>query len=232
MAATVGAYLCEGGDLERGARAILESGSLAADNGYTSAAVRLAAAAVQYQPDQDTRSVASEISKAVRLPSGPPVDELEDRTTIPVPEAELESPVAEVVRSLRALDHARFNALIEAAIAAGGDLVGAHCLRVFSCVARQDLVAGKAALDAAIASPRQARGADIRISIASACLRLAQGRARDAMIDALQALAAARAGHDGPAEAAALKMVSVTCLAAGLDTDADRLAHVAEAVAS
>ena len=42
MAATVGAYLCEGGDLERGAHAILEAGSLAADLGYNSAAVRLA----------------------------------------------------------------------------------------------------------------------------------------------------------------------------------------------
>jgi hypothetical protein len=52
------------------------------------------------------------------------------------------------------------------------------------------------------------------------------------MIDALQALAAARSSHDGSAEAAALKMVSVACLAAGLRTDADRLAHVAEAVAS
>ena len=72
MAATVGAYLCEGGDLGRGTHAILEAGSLAADNGYTHAAVRLAAAAVQYQPDPETREVASEISRAVRLPSAPP----------------------------------------------------------------------------------------------------------------------------------------------------------------
>ncbi|MFZ1865684.1 MAG: hypothetical protein WAU39_15780 [Polyangiales bacterium] len=232
MAATVGAYLCEGGDLERGAHALLEAGSLAAKNGYTSAAVRLAAAAVQYQPDHDTRSVASEISKTVRLPSGPPIDEIEDRPTIPVAEAELENPATEAVRSLKARDHARFDALIEASIAAGGDLIGAHCLRVFSLVAREDFAAAKAALDAAAKSPRQNRGAEIRISIASACLHLAQGRGRDGMIDALQALAAARSSHDGSAEAAALKMVSVACLAAGLRTDADRLAHVAEAVAS
>lgn len=232
MAATVGAYLCEGGDLERGARAILEAGRLAAEHGYTSAAVRLAAAAVQYQPNQDTRSVASEISRAVRLPSGPPTDELEDRPTLPLPEAELENPAAELVRSLKEGDHARFDALIDAAIAAGGDLVGAHCLRVLSYVARRDLLAAKEALDAAMASPRQNPGAEIRIGIASACLNLAQGRRRDGMIDALQALARARSRHDAAAEVAALKMVSVTCLAAGLPTDAERLAHVAEAAAS
>ena len=43
------------------------------------------------------------------------------------------------------------------------------------------------------------------------------------MIDALEALAAARSQQDGAGEAAALKMVSVTCLAAGLEHDANRL---------
>ncbi len=232
MAATVGAYLCEGGDLERGARAILEAGTLAADKGYTAAAVRLAAAAVQYQPDPDTRSAASEISKTVRLPSGPPADELDDRPTIPVPEAQLENPAEQVVQSLRDRDHARFDALIEASIAAGGDLTGAHCLRVVSYVVRQDIEAAKEALLAAKKSPAQDTGASIRIAIASASVHLAEGRSRNAMIDALEALAAARSTEDGPGEAAALKMVSAACLAAGLHTDANRLSRVAEAIAS
>jgi hypothetical protein len=230
MAATVGAYLCEGGDLERGAHAILEAGSLAADNGYNSAAVRLAAAAVQYQPDRDTRSVASEISTSVHLPVAPPDDEDEERPTNPVPPPD--KPTLDVVHSLREHDHAMFDDLIEASIAAGGDLTGAHCLRVVSYVVRQDLPSAKAALKAAKRTPGQAPAGQIRISIASACLHLAQGRGRDAMIDALEALAAARAQEDGAGEAAALKMVSATCLAAGLQTDADRIAHVAEAVAS
>ena len=232
MAATVGAYLCEGGDLERGAHAILEAGSLAADLGYNSAAVRLAAAAVQYQPDRDTRSVASEISKSVHMPSGPPDDEVEEPRTMPVPDEVESSTAAEVVRALSDRDHARFDDLIEAAIAAGGDLTGAHCLRVVSYVARQDLRSAKAALRAAKRAPQQGSNAKVRVSLASACLHLAQARGRDAMIDALEALSAARADEDGAGEAAALKMVSATCLAAGLPTDAERLAHVAEAVAS
>jgi hypothetical protein len=232
MAATVGAYLCEGGDLARGAHAILEAGSLAADNGYTSTAVRLAAAAVQYQPDSETREGASEISRAVRLPSGPPREEEEERPTIPVPGAEVENAADELVRVLKEQDHDQFDALIESSIAAGGDLTGAHCLRVVSYVTREDVPAAKRALAAAKKSPNQTPGAAIRIAIASACLQLARGRARDAMIDALEALAAARGQEDGPGEAAALKMVSATCLAAGLETDAHRLAHVAEAVAS
>jgi hypothetical protein len=230
MAATVGAYLCEGGDLERGAHAILEAGSMAADKGYNSAAVRLAAAAVQYQPDRDTRSVASEISKSVHLPSDPHHDEDEDRPTNPVPPPD--PPSLEVVRALKAQDHARFDDLIDAAIAAGGDLAGAHCLRVLSYVVREDLDAAQAALKAARRTPGCAPSAQIRISIASACMHLAQGRRRDAMIDALEALSAARSQQDGPGEAASLKMVSATCLAAGLQNDAVRLAHVAEAVAS
>jgi hypothetical protein len=52
------------------------------------------------------------------------------------------------------------------------------------------------------------------------------------MIDALEALAAARSQQDGPGEAAALKMVSATCLAMGLESDANRLENVAEAIAS
>jgi hypothetical protein len=232
MAATVGAYLCEGGDLDRGAHAILDAGSLAADLGYTASAVRLAAAAVQYQPDGDTRSAAAEISKSVRLPSGPPVVQDEERPTIPVPESVLENDAAAIVQVLKERDHQRFDALIESSIAAGGDLTGAHCLRVVSYVTRQDVKSAKRALKAAKKSPNQKPGAVIRISIASACLQLAHGRRHDAMIDALEALAAARTQEDGPGEAAALKMVSATCLAAGLSTDADRIAEIAEAVAS
>ena len=233
MAATVGAYLCEGGDLVRGTHAILEAASLAADQGYKNAAVRLAAAAVQYQPDAGTREVASEISRAVRLPSGPAhEDQEEERPTIPVPEAERDSRADQVIRMLQERDHDRFDSLIESSIAAGGDLTGAHCLRVLSYVVREDVRAAKHALEAAKKSPHQSPSAGIRISIASACLQLARGRRRDAMIDALEALAAARSHEDGAGEAAALKMVSVTCLAAGLETDAHRLAHVAEAVAS
>ena len=233
MAATVGAYLCEGGDLTRGAHAILEAGSLAADNGYTSAAVRLAAAAVQYQPDAETREGASEISRAVRLPSGPPKDEEEEeRPTIPVPDEDLDDPINKIVQTLKEGDHDKFDALIESSIAAGGDLTGAHCLRVVSYVSREDVPAAKQALEAAKKSPNQTPTAAIQIAIASSCLQLARGRSRDAMINALEALAAARAQEDGPGEAAALKMVSATCLAAGLESDANRLAHVAEAVAS
>ena len=231
MAATVGAYLCEGGDTERGAHALLEAGSLAADQGYNSAAVRLAAAAVQYQPDRSTRSAASEISKSVRLPSGPPVDEVEERPTMPVPAVE-EQPTVEVIHALRAKDHAKFDDLIEGSIARGGDLASAHCLRVVSYVVRQDLRNAKKALDAAKRAPASGPAGGVRVSIASACVQLALGQPRNAMIDALEALCAARSEQDGAGEAAALKMVSAACLAAGLETDADRLAHVAAAVAS
>jgi hypothetical protein len=211
---------------------LLEAGSLAADNGYNNAAVRLAAAAVQYQPDRKTRSAASEISKTVRLPSGPPVEEDEDRPTIPMPDPDEGVCAREAVRLLKERDHARFDDLIEVAIAAGGDLVGAHCLRVVSHVARNDVSTAKEALDAAKRAPNQSAGSRIRISIASACLHLAQDRGRDAMIDALEALSEARVQLDGRGEAAALKMVAAACLAAGMTSDADRLAHVAEAVAS
>jgi hypothetical protein len=230
MAATVGAYLCEGGDVERGTHAILEAGSLAAENGYKGAAVRLAAAAVQYQPDRDTRSVASEISKSVHLPSVSPRDVDDERPTNPAPARS--QPSEEVVRALTERDHAAFDDRIEAAIACGGDLIGAHCLRVVSYVVRRDLASASDALLAAKRAPSQDPGAKVRIGIASACLSLARGRAPDALIDALEALGAARASDDGPGEAAALKMVSVACLAAGLSAVAERVANVAEAVAS
>ena len=233
MAATVGAYLCEGGDLERGTHAILEAGSLAADHGYTAAAVRLAAAAVQYQPSTGTRSAASEISRVVQLPSGPPdQDDDGDRPTVPALDVESAGTPESVVRALRAQDHEAFDALIDASIAAGAGLVGTHCLQVVSFVVRGDLRAAKRALDLARRSPHPRPGSKVRIGIASACLQLAQGHPRDAMLDALEALADARTHEDGLGEVAALKMISTSCLAAGLASDAARIAHVAEAMAS
>jgi hypothetical protein len=231
MAATVGAYLCEGGDVERGANALLEAGSLAADLGYNSAAVRLAAAAVQYQPDGDTRSVASEISKTVRLPTASPDEEPVERPKTPVPTPPVR-PNAPVLQALEAGDHAKFDDLIAESIASGGDLVGAHCLRVVSYVVRRNLLAAKKALRDAKRAPNRTAPGEIRLSIASACLHLAYDQPRNAMIDSLEALRNARATNDGHGEAAALKMVSAACLAAGLESDADRLAHVAAAVAS
>jgi hypothetical protein len=151
---------------------------------------------------------------------------------MPFSEEERDTPSDVVVRALVEGDHARFDDLIDASIAAGGDLTGAHCLRVVSYVAREDLSSARAALRAAKRSPNGSGSDTIRIALASACLHLADARPRDAMIDALEALHAARAQEDGPGEAAALKMVSATCLAAGLPSDADRLAQVAEAVAS
>ncbi len=242
MAATVGAYLCEGGDLERGAHAILEAGSLAAELGYDATAVRLAAAAVQYQPDQETRTVATEISRAVRLPSGPPRDDDEqgdsqddedlDRPTIPVVEEELHDPRRAVIHALLEHNHDNFDALIDSAIASGAGLVGTHCLQVISFVTRGDLDGARHALELAKKSPEQDGGAKVRIGIASACLQLACGHFQDAMLDALGALAVAREREDGLGEVASLKMISTSCLAAGLQQDAERLAHVAEAVAS
>jgi len=231
MAATVGVYLCEGGDIERGAHALLEAGSLAADLGYDGAAVRLAAAAVQYQPDQGTRAAASEISKSVRLPSGPPSKPSARRRKAPAPEP-AERPKTAVAVALETGDHAKFDDLIAGSIASGGDLVGAHCLRVLSYVARRNLQAARKALQDAKRAPNRGAAGDIRLAIASACLHLAHQQPRNAMIDSLEALRTARASEDGPGEAAALKMVSAACLAAGLENDADRLSHVAEAVAS
>ncbi|MFW2390110.1 MAG: hypothetical protein ACN4G0_17370 [Polyangiales bacterium] len=232
LAATVGAYLCEGGDLERGTQVLLDAGTLAADLGYSAAAVRLAAAAVQYRPDKETRSAATEISKSVRLPNSRPEDEDDERPTIPVPELELASGTDALIRALKEREHQKFDALVESSIAAGGDLTGAHCLRVVSFVGRGDVASAKKALLMARKSPMRKPGAAIRISIASACLQLAHGRRHDAMIDALEALAAARTASDSPGEAAALKLISATCLAAGLDTEASRIAEAAEALAS
>ena len=55
----------------------------------------------------------------------------------------------------RSEDHDKFDALIETSIAGGGDLIGAHCLRVVSYITREDIPAATRALDAAKKSPRQ-----------------------------------------------------------------------------
>src|SRR5690606_19620742 len=72
MGATVGWYAAEGGEREQGARAILAAARVAAESGFMRAALRLAAAAVQYDPAPATRAAAAKVARAGKRHSVPP----------------------------------------------------------------------------------------------------------------------------------------------------------------
>ena len=102
MAATTGAYDCEGGDLDAGVTALLNVGALAAKRGYTSAAVRLAAVAVQYRPDEKTRLEASQISQSARRSSLPPSldEDLVETPTLPFYDIRQHTTKAQVIKAM------------------------------------------------------------------------------------------------------------------------------------
>lgn len=227
MAATTGAYDCEGGDLDTGVEALLNVGTLATKLGYANAAVRLAAVAVQYKPDEETRLKASQISQSARQKPRSLEEEAEESPTVPFYDIRQHTTKAQLIKALQTRDHGRFDQLVETAIASGADLASAHCLRVVSYVSRADTDAALVALRAARKSPTGAPGARTRIAIAAACLDLARRRPREAMIAALEAVESARRDEDVQAEAAALKMVATVCLASGMPADAQRLEEAA-----
>src|SRR5690606_22190660 len=69
--ATVGYYLAEGGREQEGARALIEAGRAAQLSGFTRAALRLAAVAVQVDDSANTRAAAGVLTRAARKPPAP-----------------------------------------------------------------------------------------------------------------------------------------------------------------
>ena len=103
LSATVGALLCEGGQLEEGSEALLQSGALAASLGYRHAAFKLAATAVQFNPSKQTRLAAEGIGGSIATAPLPVADTDEIRTE-PRPKALNMS--QSIVHAIRTADHA------------------------------------------------------------------------------------------------------------------------------
>ncbi len=237
--ATLGYYLAEGGNPEAGARSLLEAGVTAARKGYSRSAVRLAAAAVQFDPSVTTRTAAARISRSVttleerdlsaarRAAARPaaPTESSKEESEPEHPDAEAQQRVSAVaVQALLSGDLDKVDRQIETAIAEGRDLAAADRLRAMAHLARGDTASAMRALgrarDAASDDNRQVA----RASLTLAWIHLHEGDVKQAILAALQALAASRRLRDARGEAATLHTLAACLRALGHEEHASRLA--------
>lgn len=217
---TLGALLCEGGDMAVGARELLEGAEAAARAGYERSAVRVAASAVQFHPSPEIRARAARLTQALsarRAPPPPP------RASLPEPPPERPTVGAEAVRALLAREFDKVDRCVETAIAEGRNLAAADRLRALSLLARGDRQGAREAYDRAASLAEDRPDDASRLAVVESFLLLSSGQAGAALRPALRAVALTRGAQDAPGEAAALSTVAACFRALGRPEDASRL---------
>ena len=216
VGATVGYYLCEGGEVERGSDALVHAGALAATLGYKRAAFKLAAMAVQFNPSEATRAAVENIgvdSKTIPPPLPAQEEEREETGTNPLPQAP-DLPTSIVV-AMSTADHVHIDRLIEEAITRGANLVSAECLRAISLVVRGELHSAGNAIEQAERQADMARNGQAKIQLVRAHLSVAKRRLPDAICESLDALAFSKDAGDAQGVVAAQHMLA--CVYTELD---------------
>ncbi len=218
--ATVGFYLAEGGQEAEGARALIEAGRAAALHGFPRAAVRLAAAAVQFDSSPRTRAAATMLSRSVSDATGrdssPPPPETVVARHGGTEKATGERSVREMaVAALRDRDWEAVDRAIDIAIAEGRDREAAERIRALASLGRSDVAGAFSSLGSASDPYVGARGP--RAEIARAVVLLAAERPVEAIRCALRALRATRETGNMQGEAAALCALALAYRAIGRD---------------
>jgi len=228
--ATVGYYLAEGGQEAEGARALIEAGRAAALGGFPRAAVRLAAAAVQYDPSPRTRSAATTLSRSVsarRHISAPPLPE-----TVVAMAEELEETAGDAqsvgqhaVSCLKDRDFEAVDRILDIAVAEGHDRAAAERLRALTELGRGELEAALFAIYKSRDALPDDDAARARTELARAIILLGAGHPRRALRCALTALRLSRAADTRSGESASLRMLSLCYLALGRSDEAKMFAQ-------
>lgn len=231
---TIGYCLAEGGQVGEGARALLEAARAALDAGFARSAVRLAAAAVQFDPSQETRVAAAAVSRSISSRPPPP-------GSVRPPPGAGRSVVAEIAgaeedtegtlhdlvqRTVRAMIGRDFDAaerFIDMAIAEGCDRPAADRLRAIAHLARGDHAAAMQAL----ARTHEGEGTDrrraARAALTRALVLMHAGEPAEAVRAGLRALSTARSLRDPRGEAAALHILSACYRTLDRPEDADAI---------
>ncbi|MCA9574975.1 MAG: hypothetical protein KC668_06045 [Myxococcales bacterium] len=204
-------FQAEGGDVEAGARGLLTAAVAAADTQHLRGALRLAAAAVQFLPDDDTRRVAAHVSQTIKRRER---EANPARTSFAGESMEVSTVVgaAATVRAIDAIqarDYERAERYVEMGIAQGRSLVAADRMRVALAVLRGTTDAARVAYEHMLQRGGGDRpGERARAALTHALLLLQEGDTKAAVRESLRALQAARADADARGEAAALKTLS------------------------
>ncbi|NOY91760.1 MAG: hypothetical protein GXP55_11240 [Deltaproteobacteria bacterium] len=231
--ATLGYLWAEGGDPQRAATQLLQAAQAAHSAGWTRAAVRLAAIAVQTSPTAETRRVALAITRGRSSPARADAPSRENvarpegtqpagSETQPEPSEE-QAPTARAVRALLSGDFETVDGFIDLAVAEGHDLAATDRLRAMAHLLRSDMTSARRLLDRA-----KNRGGDdprqqARAALALAWVQLRGGLPQDAIRDGLHALALARSLQDPRGEAAAMHTLAACYRKLGRGEQAARI---------
>ncbi|MCA9603591.1 MAG: hypothetical protein KC417_16275, partial [Myxococcales bacterium] len=217
-AGSLGFYLYESGDHANAARALLHAGAHASRAGFMRAAMRLAAAGVQFDPSPETRAEAASITQSMPPPgmprtsaSAPPSsrpaieeNQLSGANTLP-PTGDLGRKAIDAILSgnFDAADHT-----IDVAIAEGCNPQAADRLRAMAHLVRGDVATAVQLLAQSKEGPAADDRARVRYGVAKTLVLLHSGRPLAAMRAGLRALGAARALDDLDGERAAMHAVA------------------------
>ncbi len=232
--ATLAFYLAEGGDAEAGAKGLLTAAVAAAEAGHLRSALRLAAAAVQFLPDDDTRRVAAHVSQTIKrrereanpARASLPGDSMDTSTVVGG------AATVRAIDAMQARDFERAERYVELAIAQGRSLAAADRLRVALAVLRGSPSAARTAYTRMQSRGGADRPADrARAALTLALIHLQEGDGKAAVREGLRALQSARAAEDPRGETAALRTLAICYRAEGRGEDADALAARAQPMA-
>ncbi len=232
--ATLGFFLAEGGDAEAGAKALLTAAVAAADSGHLRSALRMAAAAVQFLPSDDTRRVASHVSNTIKRRER---EQNPARVSLPGEAAESTTAVGaaamvSAIDAMQARDFERAERYVELGIAQGRSLAAADRLRVALAVLR-----GSASTAREVYAQMQGRGGSdapgerARAALALSLIHLQEGDGTAAVREGLRALQRSRAANDARGESAALRTLAICYRALERVEDANALVARAQPIA-
>jgi hypothetical protein len=222
--ATRGYFLAEGGHERDGAQALLKAASAAADAGYGRAALRLAAAAVQFDSSRDTRKTATELSRRITPSASARPSRAESRPGVSQRPGRLRD---SVVRAITARDHESLDRALDTAIAEGHDRAVTDRLRAMAQVSRGDLRGAIASVARASNRPGDVR-TTAKNALAKAVVLLHAGEPDDAIRTALFTLARSRELKDPAGESAAMHVLASCFRVLGRTSDADGIVDGAE----
>ena len=229
LRATYGYFLGDGGKEEAGALALLEAGRDAATRGFGRAALRLAAAAVQFDASDEIRRDATALSRAVsRQRSAGAVSELpraaeEQPTSLPPTDVSL---TQQAIKAFQRRDFENVDRLADTAIAEGNDRAAAERIRALGQLARGDVVAAIHTVARSQHHERPSERSRARGALTRALVLLNAGEVEEAVRSSLYTLAYARRSTDLRAEAAALRVLSSCFRGLGRAEDASLIDDV------
>jgi hypothetical protein len=238
--AQVAFHLAEGGQESEASRALLDAGGAAAGAGFQRVALRLLATAVELDGSADVRKLASEIASTVEAAAA--AAQSTGTSTASLPKVDSIAPASEppnmalsamrsACKAFTERDYDAAERWIDTAVAAGWGRAAAHRMQAIAQLARGDTSEATLTLSRA-STVDAAPEVQARVALSWALIHMESGHPRQAVRDALGALATSRRTSDKAGELAALHVLAFCYGNLDRADEAKRIAEAAQARSS